>query len=104
MSLEEKTKNLLELTYLQLKKNESALTAIELITTVSAFRFPRTHQMARYAGTIFALELVRTTGDILAMRRLFIVTIRTVDAAVTKPAFVDAGDTIVALEFGLEAQ
>lgn len=75
--------------------------AIKLVAAIGAFGFTGAHQMAGNASAVFTLELIRAASDILTMWRLFIVTIRAVDAAITKPAFVDAGDAIVALEFGL---
>lgn len=60
--------------------------------------------MTGNACTVLALELIGTTGDVLAMWRLFIVTIRTIYAAIAQPASVYASDSIVTLVFGLQTQ
>lgn len=56
--------------------------------------------MAVDAGfVLFALELIRSTGYVLADRGHLVVTLGAILFPVADPAFVDAGDTVGALVF-----
>jgi len=53
--------------------------------------------MARNAAAIATLELIRPTGDVLAVRRVLVIAIGTVAVTIAEPAVMEAGDAVLAL-------
>lgn len=74
------------------------LTTINLIATVGTIRFTVAVKMSVDAGFILlALELIRSTSDILTDRRQFVIALRTILFSIANPTLMDTGYSVATL-------
>jgi hypothetical protein len=79
------------------------LTAVLLVTLVAALRMARAVQVARYADSVVALELVRPARHVMAPGHSLVTSARAVPVPVTNPGLVDTRDAVFTLEFTRQA-